>query len=374
MAVASGLVGSFLLVSSHALTGTAAIEAEAGVRSGTASVITDTLASGGSAIKFGSGSGCTVSATLVNSCRPWLGAAVGSYAEVPSDTVSQFTYHEQRIGRKLDIVHSYHGVGSNTLSTADKTFINRANTMLMTNWKPASSWSTASGGNATVNAAIDQMAASIKSAAPNKVMLSVFHEPENDVSPGGSSTCGSSVTYKGSSGTTTDYVNMWHNVRSRFEAAGVTNVVWVMNYMGFNTWKCMVKDLWPGNNYVDWLVWDPYVTSNTDSYSASINNFYSYLTTSSDASHDFASKPWGLNEWGVFPGVDQPHAYTAYDNAKAALDSNTFPKLKMFNIFDIVNIDNFQVNYTAAGIRDDTEQSHYSIFANDPRFTNSFYP
>ena len=51
---------------------------------------------------------------------------------------------------------------------------------------------------------------------------------------------------------------MWHNVRARFDALGVTNVVWVMNYMGWKDWNCVVKDLWPGNDYVDWVMWDPY--------------------------------------------------------------------------------------------------------------------
>ena len=51
---------------------------------------------------------------------------------------------------------------------------------------------------------------------------------------------------------------MWHNVRERFDAAGVTNVVWVMNYLGYPTSYCAAKDFWPGNDYVDWVMWDPY--------------------------------------------------------------------------------------------------------------------
>ncbi len=45
-------------------------------------------------------------------------------------------YHEQRIGRQADIVHTYHSVGSNTLSADDKFFAGRADTYLFTNWKP----------------------------------------------------------------------------------------------------------------------------------------------------------------------------------------------------------------------------------------------
>jgi hypothetical protein len=37
----------------------------------------------------------SVSATLLNSCRPWLGAAANGYAQAPTDTKSQVEY---RIG------------------------------------------------------------------------------------------------------------------------------------------------------------------------------------------------------------------------------------------------------------------------------------
>src|SRR5580700_7056527 len=87
---------------------------------------------------------CTVSSLLVNSCRPWLGAAVSGYTAVASDTTSQVLYHEQRIGRQLDIVHTYHGVGTNTLSSSDIYFAKRPNTYLYANWKPTSNWATIS--------------------------------------------------------------------------------------------------------------------------------------------------------------------------------------------------------------------------------------
>ena len=63
---------------------------------------------------------------------------------------------------------------------------------------------------------------------------------------------------------------MWHNVRHRFDALGVTNVVWVMNYTGYVTGQCLTKDLWPGNDYVDWVMWDP--TPRTTSWTATVNS------------------------------------------------------------------------------------------------------
>ncbi|HET6924295.1 MAG TPA: hypothetical protein VFH39_00500, partial [Candidatus Saccharimonadales bacterium] len=290
VALVFGTAGTLLLGGSHALTPTANIEAEAGTATG-ATAVSDSSASGGSAIRFHQT--CTVSATLVNSCRPWLGAAANNYPGI-TGLANRIADHESRIGRQLDIVHDYLNPGA-VLSSDDVTLATRANTILLVNWKPSLTWSTAGGSDSTVNTQIDNMANSIKALGSTKVMLTIFHEPENDVSTGGDPNC-TSITYQGSAGTVTDYVNMWHNVRSRFDADGVTNVVWVMNYMGYPTWNCLVPDLWPGNSYVDWIMWDPY--SQSSDFSGMVNTFYSYLTTNSDSTHDYTSKPWGLAEWG----------------------------------------------------------------------------
>src|SRR5262249_14018672 len=92
------------------------------------------LVAGVTAVSYSQAAACTVSATLVNSCRPWLGASVGDYPQVASDVKSQVLYHEQRIGRQIDIVHTYHPVGNNKLSSDDIYFANRANTILFANW------------------------------------------------------------------------------------------------------------------------------------------------------------------------------------------------------------------------------------------------
>ena len=63
---------------------------------------------------------CTVSAKLVNSCRPWLGAFAYNYPQTAADAKSQLLYHEQRIGRQADVVHSYHPAGNNQLSSVEQ--------------------------------------------------------------------------------------------------------------------------------------------------------------------------------------------------------------------------------------------------------------
>ena len=104
----------------------------------------------------------------------------------------------------------------------------RAQTMLFADWNPTDKW-----GNITnQNSAIDQMAASIKSLGSARIFLNLWHEPENDVSPGGDANC-PTINYKGSAGTVADYRNMWRYTESRFTADGVNNVVWVMDYQNY---------------------------------------------------------------------------------------------------------------------------------------------
>ncbi|HEV7720785.1 MAG TPA: hypothetical protein VGO60_05855, partial [Iamia sp.] len=62
---------------------------------------------------------CTVTATLVNPCRPWLGVVAGSYPG-PVGVKAQYEAHEQRIGKQADVVHTYKDVGKVTLSADEK--------------------------------------------------------------------------------------------------------------------------------------------------------------------------------------------------------------------------------------------------------------
>ena len=167
------------------------------------------------------------------------------------------------------------------------------------------------------------------------------------------------------SGTTSDYVSMWHKRKSRFNALGVTNVVWVMNYMGWKGWNCVVKNLWPGNSYVDWVMWDPYPRNAT--WTNFVNSFYNFLLANNDTTHNFMSKPWGLAEFG-YVGSSQTAAYAMYDDARRNLHNGVHPRLKVYVVWDqhtSVSHDN-RVGYTAYSVKDPTEQAHYNAFANDP--------
>lgn len=317
---------------------------------------------------------CVPDAKLVNPCRPWLGAWANDYPQIGSDVISQIQYYEQRIGRQVDVVKDYRGPGD-TLSDNDRYFINRPSTYALITWKPATTFAAAGGSNSTVNAQIDTMANSIKAVAPKKIFLSVWHEPENDVSS--DSQC-SGLTFKGSAGTPAQYKAMWANVRNRFNAQGVTNVVWTMNYMGFENWDCVVPHLWPGNDKVDWIMWDPYAL-NAD-FSTSVNRLYSLLSRTSNTANNYTSKTWGLAEFSSHLNT-QSEARQYWVNAKSAIENNKFPKLKLYSVFDSSNgkpdnrigyhcskWDGAKVCLQGYTTQDAVEQANYKALANSTRF------
>ena len=226
-------------------------------------------------------------------------------------------------------MHAYTGVGA-VLTNDIRTLAQRPATIALVNWRVSFNWALGDGRSATVNNQIDAMANSIKSLGTTKIMLSVYHEPEGSISAGGSPSC-PAQNLNGTSGSTADYVNMWHNVRQRFDALGVSNVVWVMNYTGYVSGHCLTKDLWPGNDFVDWVMWDPYPKN--ASWTATVGSFYNYLTNNSDPDHDFLSKPWGLSEFG-YVGSSQTAAYAMYDEARRNLQDGVHPRLKAYLVWD----------------------------------------
>ncbi|MEH1126146.1 glycosyl hydrolase [Micromonospora sp. CPCC 206061] len=310
---------------------------------------------------------CTVDDNLVNSCRPWLGARANDYPDVSSDMKAQLQYHEERIGRRVDIVHTFAPVGKLPLSSSsDKYFALRADTYLYQNWKPVSRWKDAGGGNAKANAFIDKAADAVKSLGAKKIFLTLHHEPENDVTSAGSCDTKSGA----SGGTAAEYRQMWKNVRARFDAKGVGNVVWVMDYMNYKRWDCLVPQLYPGDAYVDWIMFNGYGSGSKANFVTDVDRFYKLLTSLSTADRNLVSKPWGIVEWGVHD-APQSTAIAYYGQAAAALAANRFPRLKAYMIFDSPGTHDqggLRIRYDDAGRSDTAEQNAYRKFANSEAF------
>jgi fibronectin type 3 domain-containing protein len=188
--------------------------------------------------------------------------------------------------------------------------------------------------------------------------------------------CAKAGSPTAASGTSADYRAMWKNVRARFDAAGVTNVVWVMNYMGYEPFRCMTNGLWPGNDLVDWVAFDIYGTATRPNFTANVGSMYDFLNATSDATHNYASKPYSLAEWGIYQnGLTQQQTYDYSDMAKTAVETNRFPNLKMYMIFDNLAGDGLEnrVGYFYE-TEDPVRQQHYTAFAQSSAFVDPVLP
>ena len=316
---------------------------------------------------------CTLSAILVNPCRPWFGAAASGNPGASESKVAQFNYLEKLVGQRLDIFRDYHSApGSNALgdlplNANELQLARRPGTYIDVNWKPAPTFALADGSNATVNRQIDRAAESIKSIAPHKVFMSIWWEPQNDVTsdPGGNCYLNPGAT----GGSTAEYVAMWRNVESRFRAAGVTNVIWVMDYQApaNGIYDCLVPLLWPGNGLIDWVIYNTYSRNQYATWDNTVGRFYHVLSSESTPRTDFKSKPWGLGEFGTCSNPSTAAASDFYVQAKTAFDANTYPKLKMYLVYADTGGPRAGPgclsNYNNSGQPDATKQASFNDFA-----------
>jgi hypothetical protein len=245
--------------------------------------------------------GCTVSAKLVPSCGAWFGAAANPLGSESWDQA--LPTFESTIGRTVDIAH-YYNSSPKLFPTAD--MIKRAREpgkkrILLLNWKPemGRTWAQVAAGDPTVDAAIDAEAEYLKSTFPEKFFLAIHHEPEEEVRPA----AGSGYTAK-------DYRAMYRHVALRLKSKGVTNAVFVMNYMGTPHWGSQpwFEDLYPGDDVVDWIAEDPYIFGDHENwwtdFGTAVNRtdtwtnpnwpgFYTWATTK------HPGKPIMLGEFGI---------------------------------------------------------------------------
>jgi hypothetical protein len=274
---------------------------------------------------------CEVNDILVNSCRPWLGARAAGYPQVGKKFDAQHRYHEQRIGRKLDMVHAF--ASARELPFTDSGVVDwttQRESIMVHNWKPARLWRDAAGNTAEVNTRIDTAARIIKQLAPVKVMIVIHHEPENDVS----TDPGTRHESHDSSGSAAQYRMMWANIRTRFDNLGVDNVVWAMAYMNYPKWNDLVPQLYPGDDLVDWIMFNGYGSHTRPDLSANINGFLGLLEQySTPGQQMLTDKPLGIIEWGISK-VDPEVAVSYFDQATEILDNDRFPQIKAWMVFD----------------------------------------
>ena len=304
---------------------------------------------------------CTVSSTLVNSCRPWFGAAVSGIPGGGSTQQSQFQYLEHQIGHTLDTYRQYSACSSDGnggifckfgvpfAPGGTEQYFATHGYIVDANWKPYSNYAGADGRNMAVNQEIAQVAQNIKALAPTKVMLTIWWEPQIHTSSYSPSCPGTKTNADG--GSAAEYNAMWKNVQSIFAQHGVNNVVWAVDYLstGQSDFDCQVPQLWPVKvgAKVDWVLFDVYGTNNHPTWAGAVGRIYGYLQGLNSSSFNIGQLPWGIGETGNCGDVPDASAnppVTLQDSidtarqffvdAKTSYDQHAYPNLKLYQIWD----------------------------------------
>jgi hypothetical protein len=294
---------------------------------------------------------CVAGALLVPSCGVLWGAAAGGFTDAPRDTALKDW--EKLSGRTATIFHAYHK-GDEPFPTKAEIAMARDAAhprVLLLNWKIAygSTWAKVAKGEQDKR--IDAFAARVQSTYPEKFFVVLNHEPENDVVP----TAGSGFEAK-------DFAAMYRHTILRLRAKGVTNVINVMAYMGNEKWLAQSwwKDLYPGDDVVDWMGLDSYVSAEKGYYHYGM--FGDLLdrqpTGGGTGWYDWAvtkhpSKPIMVAEWGVYHRVGKPaDKAPAYNTVVPELQKR--PAIKAIVYFDTAQDDegdrDISINSTASSL------------------------
>jgi beta-mannanase len=291
---------------------------------------------------------CTAGALLVPSCGVLWGAAAGGFTDAPRDQALKDW--ETLTGRTATIFHAYHR-GDEKFPTPAEIAMTRDAAkprVLLLNWKVAygSTWAKVAAG--AQDKRIDAWSAYVKANyGTQKFFLALHHEPENDVN----AAAGSGMTAK-------DFAAMYRHVIQRLRANGVTNVVNVLAYMGNEKWMAQSwwKDLYPGDDVVDWVGLDSYVSVEKGYYhygafgdlldrkpTGGGLGFYDWSAT------NHPDKPIMVAEWGMYHRVKFPTSKaSAYATVLPELTRH--PKVKAIVYFDTASDDegdrNIAVNST----------------------------
>jgi hypothetical protein len=233
---------------------------------------------------------CTVSEDLVASCGAWFGVSSPS-ADGAFDYTRGLDEYETLVATPPDILHFYERGGepfpdAEQITLAERP--GRPRSLLYFAWKPdlQLTWRQIASGAA--DASIESVAAGLGT-YPHRMFLTIQHEPENDI-----------IADPGSGMTAADYVAMYRYVVGRLRALGVDNVVYVMGFMGFERWATLVDDIYPGDDVVDWIAYDPYGFREHETFDMILNDpagngwpgFYDWATEKSPGT------PIMLGEWG----------------------------------------------------------------------------
>ncbi|MFI8192966.1 glycosyl hydrolase [Streptomyces sp. NPDC085946] len=207
----------------------------------------------GGPVPSGQDAGCRPTALLEPPCGAWFGAFVPHERD---DLGEKVRAYEDRVGRKLDIVYTYHDMSrvegarrEGQLLTPEERRVGEDHLLLLSwesKWwggtqEQQPTWRQIADGDLDASV-IDVQARRIKDYG-KKVFLSFDLEMD---------------TRTPDNGTPADFVRAHRHIHDRFRALGVDNVVWTWIITGYLEHGELFEAMYPGDAYVDWIGYNQY--------------------------------------------------------------------------------------------------------------------
>ncbi|MET9097594.1 glycosyl hydrolase [Streptomyces antibioticus] len=248
------------------------------------------------------GGPCAPTELLEPPCGAWFGAFVPHDKDNLSSKVRDY---EKKIGRKLDIVYTYHDMSQvqgtrleGQLLTEEERRVAADGHLLLLSWESKwwggtaaqqPTWKQIADGELD-ESVIDVQARRVKEYG-EKVFLSFDLEMD---------------TRTPDNGTPEDYVRAYRHLHDRFRELGVTNVVWTWITTGYLGHADLIKRMYPGDDYVDWVAYNQY------NYYLCHNTGWLSFAQTQRATHDWIranisdGKPLMLSEFGTANDTTRP--------------------------------------------------------------------
>ncbi len=240
---------------------------------------------------------CRPTALLEPPCGAWFGAFV---PHDTSDLAAKVGAYEKHVGRRLDIVYTYHDMSAVTGTRLEGQLLTEQeqrvgeDRMLLLSWESKwwggtkaqqPTWKQIAAGELD-ESVVDVQAARVREYGQRtgkKVFLSFDLEMD---------------TRTPDNGTPADYVRAYRHIHDRFRALGVDNVVWTWIITGYLNHADLFERMYPGDDYVDWIGYNQY-----NYYLCHDTDWLSFAQTQY-ATHDWIrahlsdGKPLMLSEFG----------------------------------------------------------------------------
>ncbi|MFC8987034.1 glycosyl hydrolase [Streptomyces sp. NPDC014603] len=275
---------------------------------------------------------CRPTDLLEPPCGAWFGAFVPHERH---DLAQKVAAYEKRVGRKLDIVYTYHDMSlpegtrrEGQLLSPEEQAVG-ADRMLLLSWESKwwggtkqqqPTWKQIASGQLD-DTVIDVQARRVKEYGEHtgkKVFLSFDLEMD---------------TRTPANGTPAEYVAAYRHIHDRFRELGVDNVVWTWIITGYLGHADLFERMYPGDAYVDWIGYNQY-----NYYRCHRTEWLGFAQTQR-ATHEWVranisdEKPLMLSEFGTAADADRPDRQAEWyaevpgvlkdlDGVKAALQWN----------------------------------------------------